>query len=140
MTSSDRTSGARDTAWAEQDHAKVRDRVRSAARLSGVDVEEFHGHLGFTVRGRWFAWLLVDHHGDGRLALVLKAPPGDQEALVGNRHGYFIPFYLGSKGWIGIELTPARNLTGASSLLIQQAWRMTASKTAIADWEKAPRP
>lgn len=75
MTSSDRTSGARSTGWTEQDHAAVRDRVRSAARLPGVDVEESHSHLGFTVRGRRFGWLLVDHHGDGRLALVLRAHP-----------------------------------------------------------------
>lgn len=82
----------------------VRARVRSAARLPGVEVEETHGHLGFTVRGKRFAWLLADHHGDGRLALVLKAAPGEQEALVGDRAGYFIPSYLGSKGWVGIDL------------------------------------
>jgi catechol 2,3-dioxygenase-like lactoylglutathione lyase family enzyme len=41
-----------------------------------------HGHTGFLLRGRRFAWLLVDHHGDGRLALWVKAPPGEQAGLV----------------------------------------------------------
>jgi hypothetical protein len=90
MTINDGNSGARNTAWRQQDLAALRDRVRSAAQFPGVEAEEVHGHVGFAVQGRRFAWLLVDHHGDGRLALVLKAPAGDQEALVGSGRGYFL--------------------------------------------------
>lgn len=141
MARSDGTSGTRNTAWTEEDHAAVRDRVRAAARLPGVKAEESHGHLGFVVRGRRFAWLLVDHHGDGRLALALKAPPGEQDALTGSRRGYFIPSYLGSRGWIGVDLAPsARPDWDEIPFLIEQAWRMTASKTAIAEWGRVRRP
>jgi hypothetical protein len=52
--------------------------VRAAAQLPGVQAVETAGHASFSVSGKHFAWLLVDHHGDGRLALHLKAPPGGQ--------------------------------------------------------------
>jgi hypothetical protein len=38
--------------------------------------------LAFIVRRRTFGYLTNDHHGDGRLALICKAPPGEQAALV----------------------------------------------------------
>ena len=37
----------------------------------------------FRVRDKIFAQDEVNHHGDGRVALWLKAPPGAQEILVG---------------------------------------------------------
>lgn len=141
MVKSDDISGTRSPAWTEEDHAAVRGRVRAAVWFPGVEVEDSHGHLGFVVRGRRFAWLLVDHHGDGRLALALKAPPGEQEALTGSRRGYFIPSYLGSRGWIGVDLAPsAAPDWDEIPALLEQAWRMTASKTAIAEWDRTPRP
>lgn len=141
IPSSDGTSGTRSTICSEQDLAAVRDQVRSAVRFPGVGVEESHGHLGFVVRGKRFGWLLVDHHGDGRLTLALKAPPGEQEAVVGSRHGYFIPAYLGSKGLIGVDLAPSaapdwNEIRG----LLEQAWRITASKTAVAEWDRTRTP
>jgi hypothetical protein len=138
MAGHDDTVGYRGDAWTEEDRAAVCDRVRSAARLPGVEPEESNGHIGFAVRGRRFAWLLVDHHGDGRLALCVKAPAGEQDALLGNSSGrYFIPSYLGSKGWVGVDLAP-----GASPdwdevvLLLEQGWRISASKTAVAGLDR----
>jgi predicted DNA-binding protein (MmcQ/YjbR family) len=62
-------------------------------------------HLGFAVRGRRFAYFLDDHHGDGRLALNCKLPPGDMEALVSlDSRRYFVPAYLGARGWLGVYL------------------------------------
>lgn len=141
MTISDDNGSARTTASYQQGLAALRNRVRSAAQFPGVEVQEAHGHLGFTVRGRRFAWFLVDHHDDGRLALVLKAPPGDQDALVSSGRGYFIPSYLGSRGWIGIDLAhSARPDWDEIPDLIEQAWRMNASKTAIAQFDETRRP
>ncbi len=68
----------------------VSQRVGTLARLPGVELEEANGHTGFSVRGKRFAWLQVDHHhDDGRLALCVKAPPGEQESLVGQSGCYF---------------------------------------------------
>ena len=46
-----------------------------------------------------------NHHGDGRIALWCKAPPGAQEILVAAdaRH-FFVPPYVGTEGWLGIHL------------------------------------
>ena len=68
-----------------------------------------NAHSQFSVVGRTFAYYLVDHHGDGRLALVSKAAPGAQAGLVAaNPKRYFIPAYLGAKGWIGYDFGAAR--------------------------------
>ena len=62
-------------------------------------------HLGFSVRGRRFAWLLDDHHGDGRLAVHCKAAPGENTAIVEtDAERYFLPPYLAHRGWVGAWL------------------------------------
>ena len=59
----------------------------------------------FRVRDRQFAMYLDNHHGDGRLALWCKAPPGAQESLVGaDPERFFVPPYVGPKGWLGVHL------------------------------------
>jgi hypothetical protein len=83
----------------------LRPRVRElCAALPEVTVEEGQ-HLGFAVRGRRFAWLLDDHHGDGRLAFTCKAPPGDSTARAERDPGrFFLPSYTASRGWVGLWL------------------------------------
>jgi predicted DNA-binding protein (MmcQ/YjbR family) len=47
----------------------------------------------------------VEGHSDGRLSLVCKAPAGSQAILVGaDPARFFIPPYVGHKGWIGMWL------------------------------------
>ena len=48
------------------------------------EAEEFlsHGSPNFRVRGKTFATYVVNHHGDGRVALWLTALPGSQELHV----------------------------------------------------------
>jgi hypothetical protein len=71
------------------------------------EAEEFlsHGSPNFRVRGKTFACFVTNHHGDGRVALWLPALPGAQESLVRSdpKH-FFIPPYLGVRGWVGVEL------------------------------------
>ena len=59
----------------------------------------------YGVRGRVFAMLAVNHHGDGRIALWLPAPPGAQQLHVelAPEH-YFVPPYVGPRGWLGVHL------------------------------------
>ncbi len=62
-------------------------------------------HTAFLVRGRTFVYHLVDHHGDGRVALNLKVAAGENEALVAaDPERYFIPAYVGPRGWVGLDL------------------------------------
>jgi hypothetical protein len=92
---------------------------------------------GPPLRGKRFAWLLVDHHGDGRLALWVKAPPGEQDALVSSdARRYFVPPYLGPRGWVGVNLDDASRPDWAEvGGLLEQAWRMTATKTAVSAYD-----
>lgn len=75
--------------------------------LSFPDAEQVlsHGKPGYAVRGKFFAYYTVNHHGDGRVALLVNAPAGVQAACVKAepRH-YFIPPYVGPRGWLGINL------------------------------------
>ena len=61
--------------------------------------------MGLSVRGKRFAWYLDDHHGDGMVALSCKAAPGVQQDLVERfPDRYFVPSYLGARGWVGLRL------------------------------------
>jgi predicted DNA-binding protein (MmcQ/YjbR family) len=71
------------------------------------EAEEFlsHGSSNFRVRGKTFATYAVNHHGDGRVALWLNAPPGAQEVYVrADPARFFVPPYVGARGWLGVEL------------------------------------
>ena len=63
------------------------------------------GSPDFRVRGKTFATYVVNHHGDGRIALWLNAPLGDQEYYTENEpEHYFVPPYVGPRGWLGVHL------------------------------------
>lgn len=62
-------------------------------------------HVRFHVRNSTFGYYLDDHHGDGRVALCCKVPTGDLDPLVAlDPERYFVPQYLGSRGWLGVRL------------------------------------
>ena len=65
-----------------------------------------HGEPTFFIRGRRsFATVWDSHHGDGRFALICAAPAGMQSALVeGDPERFFVPAYVGHRGWIGVRL------------------------------------
>lgn len=76
--------------------------------LSLPETEEYlsHGSPNFRVlKGKTFATYVVNHHGDGRIALWLNAPEGAQAHYVGAepRH-FFVPPYVGPSGWLGVNL------------------------------------
>ena len=63
------------------------------------------GDPTFRVRGRIFA---MPKRGDGRLSFWCKAPLGSQQILVGaDPDRFFVPPYVGHRGWIGMRLEPA---------------------------------
>jgi phosphoribosylglycinamide formyltransferase-1 len=66
-------------------------------------------HLAFKVRKKIFGYYAYDHHGDGRIALLCKAPPGEQSRLLDeDPERYFFPPYVGPRGWIGLRLDTPR--------------------------------
>ena len=84
----------------------IGDAVRELC-LAFPETEEVqsHGHPNFRVRNKTFASYSVNHHGDGRVALSVRAPPGGQQLHTEMEpEYYFVPAYTGGKGWLGIEL------------------------------------
>jgi hypothetical protein len=83
--------------------ARVRERCLS---LPETSERPSHGQPAFFIREkRTFVMFLNDHHGDGRLALWCAAEPGIQAALVQQSpHVYFVPPYVGHRGWLGVRL------------------------------------
>ncbi len=62
-------------------------------------------HPTFRVRDKIFAMYQADFHGDARVSLWCKAPPGAQEGLVGaDPDRFFVPPYVGHRGWLGVRL------------------------------------
>jgi hypothetical protein len=83
------------------------DLVRSTClALPDTSERPSHGAPAWFVKGRrCFAMYLDDHHGDGRLAIWCAAPEGMQEALAGgDPERYFVPPYVGHRGWVGVRL------------------------------------
>ena len=62
-------------------------------------------HMAFRIRKRIFAYYLFDHHGDGMIAFTCKSSLSEQRRLVKDDPiSFFVPPYLGSKGWVAIRL------------------------------------
>jgi predicted DNA-binding protein (MmcQ/YjbR family) len=82
-------------------HARARLRAICLALPEAIEHEAW-GDPTWRVRGRIFA---MEKRGDGRLSVWLKAPPGAQEILVAaDPDRFFVPPYVGPKGWIGLRL------------------------------------
>ena len=63
-----------------------------------------NGHSAYEVRGKKFAYYLIDHHGDGRVAINCKAEAGVQGLLIdADPSRFYVPAYLGPRGWIGLD-------------------------------------
>jgi len=78
--------------------------ICTALPESSVDIVG-ESHLSFRIRKRIFAYYLFDHHGDGRIAFCCKSSLSEQRHLVKDDPvSFFVPPYLGSKGWIAIRL------------------------------------
>jgi len=95
---------------------RTRDRDRILARLRTIslalpEVTErlSHGAPTFFLRGKKpFLMVLTDHHGDGRFAIWCAAEPGTQALLVeADAERFFVPPYVGHRGWIGFRLDRA---------------------------------
>ena len=84
----------------------IEDAVRDACLwLPETQEKTAHGMQDFRVRKKTFATLAINHHGDGRIALWLNSPQGAQELYVDtDREHFFVPPYVGPRGWLGVHL------------------------------------
>jgi len=107
--------------------AQVRER---ALALAEAEETLSHGMPCFgIVKGKKFAWISVDHHGDGKTALLVKiSGPDEQAQLIDmDPDRYYRPAYFGD-GWIGIRLDLGDTDWNAIADWLQRSWRSVAPK------------
>lgn len=98
---------------------------RICRALPEVTEVEAWGDPTFRVRNKIFVMHKI---GDGRMSIWCKAPPGMQELLVASRpSSYFVPPYVGHRGWIGVRLDVEVEWR-AVERLVRTSYRLTAPK------------
>lgn len=103
---------------------------RLCLALPGTSERLSHGEPTFFAGRRVFVMFADNHHGDGRVAVWLPAPPGVQSALIEQSPAiYFRPPYIGHKGWVGIELAHVND--DDLEFHIQTAWQLIAPKRLV---------
>jgi hypothetical protein len=86
-----------------------------------------HGAPSFHVRGKMFLNFVDDHHGDGNLAVWCKSTLEEQRRLVAaNPARFYVPPYVGVKGWLGVRVDQARADWIELSILVEEGWRSVA--------------
>ena len=92
-----------------------------------------HGAPTWFVRDKkTFVTYMDDHHGDGRLAIWCAAGPGVQRLLVEeNPVRFFVPPYVGHRGWLGARLDIQVDWQEMAEL-IEDAYRVVAPRRLVA--------
>jgi hypothetical protein len=107
-------------------------RVRALALALPAAAEKLsHGMNGFFVEGgKFFAYFIHNHHGDGITALLVKASGVEEQAqLIENDPDlYYRPAYFGPSGWIGIRLDGGEVDYGHVEDWLERSWRASAPK------------
>jgi hypothetical protein len=100
------------------------DRLRAVcAGFPGAEEKLSHGTPSFHVRGKLFATFIDDHHADGRLAVWCKAAPEEQRARVAEApERFFVPPYVGVKGWVGVRLDRPDTDWIDLAILLERGW------------------
>jgi hypothetical protein len=89
------------------------------------------GNPSFKVRGKIFA-MRHSLHEVGRWSVWFKAPAGVQQLVLGDDPGrFFVPPYVGGKGWIGAYLDVDQDW-GELADMVEESYRMTAPKKLVA--------
>ena len=93
-------------------------------------------HRILRVGKKSFGYYCFDHHGDGMIALWCKATPGEQGRLVAeNPRRFFVPPYVGPKGWVGVRLDQRSVDWNEIAYLLRVAFRLSAPRALLARLE-----
>jgi predicted DNA-binding protein (MmcQ/YjbR family) len=106
---------------------------RICMHLPEVTERPFGGHSApaFRVRDKMFLVVAED-----RMSITAKAPPGVQQMLIASDSGrFFVPKYVGSKGWIGIRLDADPDWDEIAEIA-EDSYRMIAPKRLVAQLDE----
>ena len=93
--------------------------------LPEAEERETFGGPTFRVREKIFA---METGRDGPPSFWCKAPPGSQAVLVGaDPARFFVPPYLGSKGWIGMRLDGGPDWAEVEAI-VRRSYRLIAPR------------
>lgn len=91
-----------------------------------------HGEPTWFIRDKRAFVMYADHHHDDRLACWCAAPEGVQRTLVeADPHSYFVPPYVGHRGWLGVYLDVAVDWDAVADI-VEDAYRTVAPKGLLA--------
>jgi hypothetical protein len=97
------------------------------------------GSPTFRVRDRIFVMFLNNHHGDGRLAIWCNADRDAQVAILeADPRRFFLPPYVGPRGWIGIRLDRRPNWAVVAAL-IEEGHRRVRPRRCAPAARKSPK-
>jgi phosphoribosylglycinamide formyltransferase 1 len=117
-----------DPAWLV---AQVRER---AMALPEAEETMSHGMPCFgVIKGKKFAYVSMDHHGDGKTALLVKISGAEEQAMLIEQDPdrYYRPAYFGD-GWVGIRLDLGDNDWDGIGDWLAKSWRAVAPRKLMA--------
>ena len=108
--------------------------------LPGVEERVNHGMPTFAVVRRT-AFCNLHHPAGDRPTLWFKAAPGVQTELVDQEPDrFFVPPYVGPRGWVGLRLDVDLDWNEVAAV-VEDAWRLVATKSHLTERDEAlPRP
>jgi hypothetical protein len=86
-------------------------------------------HAAFLIRSKTFAYFLSDHHGDGIVAVCCKTALGENlEMIAADPARFYLPAYIGPKGWVGLRLDAGEIDWDEVAGLVVDSYRLIAPK------------
>jgi phosphoribosylglycinamide formyltransferase-1 len=110
-----------------------RERVAALCRaLPGAEQTNRGDHSIYRVRGKVFAYLLDDHHGDGILSVCVRSELGENlDRARREPERFYLPAYIGRRGWFGLRLDRGRVDWREVAEAVERSFRLTAPKALI---------
>ena len=97
-----------------------------------------HGEPTWFVRDRKVFVYYADQHHDDRVACWAAAAPGVQAARVAEDPGtFFVPPYVGGRGWLGVRLDTPEVDWEAVAEVVEEAYRVIAPARLVAQLDAA---
>jgi hypothetical protein len=88
-----------------------------------------HGAPTFFAGKKVYAMFVNNHHNDGHIAVWIPVAPGLQATLLKTEPAkFFMPPYVGVRGWVGVELGEVSD--DELGYYLSEAWRLIAPKKA----------
>ena len=94
--------------------------------------ERSGSHVTFRVRKKVFAYFLDNHHGDGIVSVCVKTQLGENQDLAkGEPDRFYIPAYIGPRGWVGLRLDRGALDWNEVSDFVTSSYRLVAPKKLV---------